>query len=68
MWFLRRQEVKSGDDAKKALVESEQQLLEVQGRAEEVTVLSQAIRELRERNHFSERLEQLIMQTRGSHR
>lgn len=68
MWFLRRPENKSGDEAEAALEDAKAKLQEVQNRGEEVTALSSAIRQIRQRNHFAETLEALILQTRGSHK
>ncbi len=68
MWFLHRPGNKSGDEAKKALEEAQQKLQEVQERGPEVTALSSAIKDIRERNHFIEKLQELILQNRGSHR
>lgn len=69
MWFLRRQGNKSGDEAREALENAEKKLDEVKSRGEEVTDISKSLKRLRERNHFSEKLEELILQTkRGSHR
>lgn len=68
MWFQRRPDNKSGEEASKALEESQEQLKEVQNLGAEVTALSSAIKRIHERNHFSEKLEELILQARGSHR
>jgi len=64
MWFLHRQRNKSGDEAKEALEEAEKKLDEVKSRGEEVTNISASLKRIRERNHFSETLEELILQTR----
>jgi hypothetical protein len=67
VWFLRRRkDDKSGDEAKEALENAQQQLIEVQERGEEVTNLAQAFKELRERNHFSEKFEELLKFPRRS--
>lgn len=48
-------------EASKALAQAEVHLKEVQARAPEVSEVSRAFKVLRERNHFAERLEALII-------
>jgi hypothetical protein len=64
MWFLRRRESRSGDEAKKALEEAEKALRTVQERGDLVTEIAQDAIRIRERNHFAEQLEELVLQRR----
>lgn len=63
MWFLRN-EVKG--EADKALEESKKKLKEVRERGPEITALSNAFREFREKNHIAEQLEEIILRKGGS--
>ena len=67
MWFPWRSR-KSGEDSEKALKQAEENLFQVQKRGEEVRAISEALREIRERNHFAEQLEEIIVRRRGSFR
>lgn len=53
MWFLRRKEIES----KIALKTAEESLKKTKERSTDVTEVTEALRNLRERNHFAERLE-----------
>jgi hypothetical protein len=64
MWFLRRRASRSGDEAKKALEEAEKALRTVQERGDLVTEIAQDAIRIRERNHFAEQLEELVLQRR----
>lgn len=64
MLFRRR---KAGsEDAQKALEEAKKNLHEVQKRGKEVSAISNALREMRERNHFSEQMEEIFVRYGGS--
>lgn len=65
MWFLRRRESESGEEAKRALEDAENTLREVKDRAEEVSMIATDLKNIRERNHFAEQLEDLLLRRRG---
>ena len=65
MWFLRKRETKSSEDANRALLDARQNLREVRGRGREVSKVSEALREIREKNHFIEQLEEIVIHRRG---
>jgi hypothetical protein len=58
MWFRREQS--TGDESQKALKESTRSLKQTELRTVEVTAVSEALRTLRERNHFAEELESIM--------
>lgn len=64
MWFLRR---KTDDRirAEAALEDAQRNLEAVQQRNDEVSHISQALRDFRERNHLGEQLELIIIRGRG---
>jgi len=64
MWFLRRRGAEAVDEAQKALVEAKQALSDILDRDKEVAELSEASREMRERNHFAEALDELLRRRR----
>jgi len=64
VWFRRRSSDRSVE-AEEALVEAQKNLDEVKRRGPEVTEVAQALRKMRERNHFAEQLEELIVKRRG---
>lgn len=57
MWFRRHQEEQ---DSKLALQESIQKLKQTEQRTAAVAEVSEALRTLRERNHFAEQLESIM--------
>lgn len=59
MLFRRRRS--GSDDAQKALEEATKNLHEVQKRGKEVSAISNALKEMRERNHFSEQMEEIFV-------
>jgi ElaB/YqjD/DUF883 family membrane-anchored ribosome-binding protein len=61
MWFLRRRASKSGEEAKEALAEAEQALQEVKARGQAISKMANDARNIRERNHFAEQLEDIIV-------
>lgn len=61
MWFLHRRRSKSGEEAKEALAEAEQALQEVKARGEVISTMAADARNIRERNHFAEQLEDIIV-------
>lgn len=64
MLFRRR---KAGsEDAQKALEEAHESLRKVQKRSKEVSAISNALKEMRERNHFSEQMEEIFVRYGGS--
>ena len=64
MWFPWRSKGKDGE-SEKALREAQKNLRQVQRRGKEVTRVADALRELRERNHFAEQMEEIIVRRRG---
>jgi hypothetical protein len=48
-------------DSEKAIQQAEKHLEEIKSRADEVTEVVRSMRVLRERNHFAERLQALII-------
>lgn len=66
MWFLRRRQNKAGlEEATDAIHVAKRSLRDVQSRETEVSKVSQALRELRERNHFAENLEAIMIRHGG---
>lgn len=57
MWFRRSD---SAEEAKNALADAKTNLRKVQARSSEVTRVANALKEIRERNHFAEQLEAII--------
>lgn len=66
MWHPRRRRIKELAEADDALKEAQQNLRQVQRRSGEVTKISEALRDIRERNHFAENLESIILRHGGS--
>lgn len=66
MWFRRRRESKSGE-ATKALEDAKKNLREVKERGTEVTEVAEALKEIRQRNHFAEALEDLLTRRKPLH-
>ena len=65
MWF---RSDKAKKEAEQALEESKQKLKEIRERGPEVTALSNAFREFREKNHIAEQLEEILLRKGGSFR
>lgn len=63
MLFRRR---KGNADAQKALDDARKNLYKVQKRGSEVSRISNALKEIGERNHFAEQMEEIIVRARGS--
>lgn len=63
MWFPWRS--KTNGESEKALKEAEAAKRKANRRGGEVTEIAEALKEFRERNHFAEQLEQIIVQRRG---
>jgi len=63
MWFRRKG--KEEEKSKDALKDAEQNLREIKRRTSQVVEVVEALRELREGNHFAEQLEELIVRRRG---
>lgn len=51
---------RTSHDSKKALADAEERLREVKARDPEVREVAEALRGWRERNHFAERLEEIM--------
>jgi hypothetical protein len=64
VWFRRRSEEPT-TDSELALKNAQKNLREVKQRGKEVTEIAEALREIRERNHFAEQLELIIITRRG---
>jgi hypothetical protein len=62
MWFLRRRRSESSDEASAAVKDAQKHLNRVRKRDQEVSDLSDSLREVRHRNHFAEQMEQIIIQ------
>lgn len=63
MRFLRRK--KATEDAQRALEDACEKLHEVRQRGKEVSAISNALREIGERNHFAEQMEEIIVRFGG---
>lgn len=59
MWFRRRRS-DAIDKADEALADSLKSLRATKDRGPEVTTIAQGLKDLRERNHFAENLEEII--------
>ena len=68
MWWFGRRETKTGEDAEAALKDAKKQVRKAERRTEEVSDVVDALRELRERNHFADAIEKVIVKRRGSFR
>jgi vacuolar-type H+-ATPase subunit H len=66
MWPLRRRRSKATEEATKALKDAEKNLHEVKERGCEVRKVATALKEIRERNHFAEQLEAIILRNGGT--
>jgi hypothetical protein len=64
MWLFRRSNDRHESDA--ALEDAKRNLLQVQRRGSEVDRVSDALIEIRRRNHFAEHLEAIVKKNRGS--
>ena len=64
MRFRWRSKDKDGESGK-ALQDAQKNLRAVQKRGREVTSVANALRELREKNHFAEQMEEIIVRRRG---
>lgn len=64
MWFQRNDNKK--EEAQAALDESRKKLKEVRDRGAEVTAVSNAFRDFREKNHIAAQLEEIILRRGGS--
>jgi hypothetical protein len=67
MWFRResRKEAEDQLDAEVALQEAQENLVKVEERSHEVRWFSNAIREIREKNHLGEQIEDYILRGKG---
>jgi len=64
MRFLRRNKSEK-NDAAKAVEEAQKNLEETKETGKEVSEVANALRRIRERNHFAEQLEAVIIRPRG---
>lgn len=64
--LFRRRNKESAEKAQKALEDAKKNLREVQQRGTEVSAISNALREIRERNHFAEQMEEIFVRFEGS--
>jgi hypothetical protein len=60
MWFRWRGKEKDGESAE-ALRDARMNLRKVERRGKEVTQVAKALRDLRERNHFAEQVEEIFI-------
>ena len=60
MWFRRREQKKSLVEAEQALIDASRAKKRVEDRTSEVRAISLSLRDMRERNHFAERLRVII--------
>lgn len=64
MLFRRRRE--DTQEAQRAVEEATKKLHEVKKRGKEVSAVSKALREIRERNHFADQMEEIFVHYGGS--
>jgi hypothetical protein len=64
MWF-RRRDNDNGEESQKAVEDAEVHLNRIKSRSQEITRVAEALRELRQQNHFAEELEQIVLRGRG---
>lgn len=64
VWF-RRRDKRRIKESKEALADANKSLREVQKRSDEVSYVANALKEIRERNHFAEQLEEIMVRRRG---
>lgn len=64
MWFRRRRN-ESTEEAVKALEDAETHLTRIRTRGCEVSKVASALRDIRERNHFAEQMEEIILRNKG---
>jgi len=67
MWF-RRRKTDTIVEATEALEDAKKNLQEIKQRSGEVSRVSNALRDFRERNHFAEQLEAIILHPKRSAR
>lgn len=66
MWFIKRRPSEGRAEAEQALKEARKDLRKVERRGTEVTNVVESLKELRERNHFGEALDAILIQRRTS--
>ena len=66
MWFPWRG--KATEESAEALKDAQNNLREVSQRTSEVRKVAKALKDIRERNHFAEQVEDIILRRRGSTR
>jgi len=64
VWF-RGRDKKKVTEAQKALESAQASVKEAEERGQEVTAVAEALKRIRERNHFAEQLEEIIIRRRG---
>lgn len=57
---------RSNEESEEALADAQRNLSEVQKRGTEVSNVSNALKDFREKNHIAEQLEDIIMRRKGS--
>ena len=65
-WFGRRRTTVCEDESEAALKDANEQLRNAKKRNHEVSEVVDALRELREKNHFAAAMEEIIVKRRGS--
>jgi hypothetical protein len=66
MWFLRRSNYNAESQSQEALDDAESNLSEIKKRSFEVRQISNALKDIRERNHFAEQFEEILLRNGGS--
>jgi hypothetical protein len=64
--LFRRSKCGKKKDSEKALEDARKNLSEVQERSAEVSTISNALKDIREANHFMQQFEELIIYRRGA--
>lgn len=61
MWWFGRRRTEPSKDSEEALKDASKQVRKAQRRTQEVSDVVDALRELRERNHFADAMEEVIV-------
>lgn len=64
MWLLNRRKTKTDQEATAALNDAEKNLRRIKRRSDEVTEVSESLKEIRQNNHFAEAMEEIILRNR----
>lgn len=65
MWWFGRRRCETTDDSKEALKDAKNQVAKAEKRTEEVAEVVDALRELREKNHFADAMEAILVKRKG---